>query len=85
MHGLFDTICSKVSLSLFKSSEDVWASAQWAVNESVPLEFYMNNLEKQAHRAVNIVPQARHPKIFLYKMLACQLATKDKLEVVSYE
>lgn len=81
----------KVSLSLFKSSEGVWASAQSAVNECVSLEFYMNNLEK--HRAVNTAPQARHLKYSYIKlkditsrlMLACQLATKDKVMLASYE
>lgn len=28
MHSLFNTVCSKVSLSLLKSSEGVWTSAQ---------------------------------------------------------
>lgn len=63
MHSLFNTVCSKVSLSLLKSSEGVWTSAQWAVNKSFSLEYYVNNLcEKEAHSTVNIPPQASHLK-----------------------
>ncbi len=56
MHSLFSTICSKVSLSLLKSFEGVWTSAQRAVHKSVSLEYC--ELEKEARSMVNIAPQA---------------------------